>query len=668
MRCNVQVHKSWRKEKKHLRHFNQYPERVDMAHRTTHCFGVENQPPPLFDGPLTPPHQKYRLSVSWAWCLVSTRKGANPREPTLGQAAGMGGTSGPMLPKRTRLSKYIKWKIPRDNREVDQINTLPPPPPLLLPALTPTLHTYTPDNQAAMPAFSAPMAPSALQSLVYTPASSSNSLPTLQVLDQLLIPREKAYIPVHTTQDAWQVIRDMNVRGAPLIAIVACLGLAVEMSARQAKQAFASLDAAADWLVEAAAYLKTSRPTAVNLFTAMDQLLALSQGLVAKAGATPKDEGAAPLVAAVVTFAEVLLKEDVESNQAIGDHGATAILSNARPGETVKVMTHCNTGSLATAGYGTALGVIRSLHKTGRLARVYCTETRPYNQGARLTAFELVQDALPGTLVADSMASFLMATSGLDAVVVGADRIAANGDTANKIGTYQLAVAAKHHGVAFYVAAPFTSFDLSLSNGKQIEIEERPARELTHVQGVQVAPEGIAVWNPGFDVTPAALITGIITEKGVIHPSSNGGKGEVAFDVQGFLQGEGAHRPLPAAGEGEANGGVMPKPVDYFALHDGTLPAFLQHHVPHVWSMLGAQTAGDLAVTEVGDGNLNLVFLVQGPKATVVVKQALPYVRCVGESWPLTLDRAFYEDAALEEEHRHTPSLVPEVRFFFVCG
>lgn len=250
-------------------------------------------------------------------------------------------------------------------------------------------------------------------------------------------------------------------------------------------------------------------------------------------------------------------------------------------------MTHCNTGSLATAGYGTALGVIRSLRAAGRLERVYCTETRPYNQGARLTAFELVQDELPGTLVTDSMASFLMATKGLDAVVVGADRIAANGDTANKIGTYQLvrcgrftnrnrtthpkpsppllitpnktnqnghmsqAVACKHHGVAFYVAAPFTSFDLALASGAQIVIEERPARELTHVQGQQVAPEGIAVWNPGFDVTPAALITGgIITEKGVIRPSLRKGQGqgqaaeedEVYFDVAGFLQGEGAHR------------------------------------------------------------------------------------------------------------------------------
>jgi len=508
------------------------------------------------------------------------------------------------------------------------------------------------------------LAPSALQSLVYTPRSAQTGPPSLQVMDQLLVPRSKAYIPIHTTQDAWKVIRDMNVRGAPLIAIVAILGLGVEMSAKE--ETFASLEAAVAWLSEAAEYLKTSRPTAVNLFTAMDEVVALSQTVVEgeKAKGASGSKAASPLVVAVVTFAERMLKEDVESNQAIGDHGATAILSNALPGKGVKVMTHCNTGSLATAGYGTALGVIRSLHKARRLERVFCTETRPYNQGARLTAFELVQDQLPGTLVTDSMASFLMATKGLNAVVVGADRIAANGDTANKIGTYQLAVAAKHHGVAFYVAAPFTSFDLTLSSGSQIVIEERPAQELTHVQGVQVAPEGIAVWNPGFDVTPAALITGIITEKGVIYPSTvaaagNGAakEGVVAFDVQGFLQGEGAHHLTSSS----SSSTTTTPPKEYMALNEGKLAPFLQAHVPHVWRMLGAEATTDVEITEVGDGNLNLVFLVKGPKKTVVVKQALPYVRCVGESWPLTLERAFYEEAALEEEGKHTPGLVPEV-------
>jgi len=463
-----------------------------------------------------------------------------------------------------------------------------------------------------------------------------------------------------------------------LIAIVAILSLAVEMSAKE--EGFASLDAASTWLAEAAEYLKTSRPTAVNLFTAMDEVVTLSQAVVEgeRGKGASNSKAATPLVLAVVTFAERMLKEDVESNQAIGNHGAMAILSNTLPGKGVKIMTHCNTGSLATAGYGTALGVIRSLHKTGRLDRVFCTETRPYNQGARLTAFELVQDRLPGTLVADSMASFLMASKGLDAVVVGADRIAANGDTANKIGTYQLAVAAKHHGVAFYVAAPFTSFDLTLSSGSQIVIEERPAQELTHVQSVQVAPEGIAVWNPGFDVTPAALITGIITERGVIYPSPVAGTaadadagnerakwGITAFDVQGFLQGEGAHgfpsASAPISSSSSSTTTTIKAPKEYEPLNEGKLGPFLQAHVPHVWRMLGADTLSDVAVTEVGDGNLNFVFLVTGPKTTVVVKQALPYVRCVGESWPLTLERAFYEEAALEEEGKRTPGLVPEV-------
>lgn len=542
--------------------------------------------------------------------------------------------------------------------------------------------------------------PGALQSLIYTPRSPQSEQPSLEVLDQLLLPNKKAYIPVKTTQDAWKVIRDMNVRGAPLIAIVAVLSLAVEMSAKsnvQGKDGFASLQAAAAWLQEAVVYLKTSRPTAVNLFTAMDEVLLLSQATTKKHDAVGACvQNAAPLVSAVVRFAEQMLKEDVESNQAIGDHGAAAILANLLPGQGVKVLTHCNTGSLATAGYGTALGVIRSLHKEGRLARVFCTETRPYNQGARLTAFELVQDQLPGTLITDSMVSFLMATQGLDAIVVGADRIAANGDTANKIGTYQLAVTAKHHGVAFYVAAPFTSFDLSLASGDQIEIEERPARELTQVQGIQVAPQEIAVWNPGFDVTPASLITGIITEKGVIHPfpsagatdakprvptqetgearrKSNGTVGHgrrMTFDIPGFLNGEGAHQipsslpdaaaPTPSMELDSAN---LPSPSSgYEALSEENVALFLEKHVRDVWDLLGARTGAEVEISEVGDGNLNLVFIVRGPKNTVVVKQALPYVRCVGESWPLTLDRAFYEAAALQEEGRHTPRLVPEVR------
>ncbi|NXW26000.1 MTNA isomerase, partial [Circaetus pectoralis] len=216
---------------------------------------------------------------------------------------------------------------------------------------------------------------------------------------------------------------------------------------------------------------------------------------------------------------EGLLEKDREDNRSIGAHGAQHILQRVPEGG-VTLLTHCNTGTLATAGYGTALGVVRALHEQGRLTRVFCTETRPYNQGSRLTAFELLHDRVPATLIADSAAAAAMRDRGVQAVVVGADRVAANGDTANKIGTYQLAVAARHHGIPFYVAAPTSSCDPALPGSADIPIEERPGRELTHFQGLCLAPPGIDVWNPAFDVTPHDLITGgIVTEWGVFAPA-----------------------------------------------------------------------------------------------------------------------------------------------------
>lgn len=271
----------------------------------------------------------------------------------------------------------------------------------------------------------------------------------------------------------------MNVRGAPLIAIVACLGLSAHL--RSATRGHESVQALGALMKEQIAYLRTSRPTAVNLFTATSDLGALVDELLKDASQTTES-----FTAAVVRFAEDLLAEDVKSNRALGNHGADYILersdsntSNASCGRGLRVLTICNTGSLATAGYGTALGVVRALMEKSRLERVYACETRPYNQGARLTAFEIVADNLPGTLIADSMAAALMATAGIDCVIVGADRVAANGDTANKIGTYQLAIIAKHHGVPFYVAAPTTSLDVAMANGSKIVVEERPADELT---------------------------------------------------------------------------------------------------------------------------------------------------------------------------------------------
>lgn len=241
------------------------------------------------------------------------------------------------------------------------------------------------------------------------------------------------------------------------------------------------------------------------------------------------------LFQAYIEAAEVMLMADINDNKAIGSNGAKFILCQNQKRQNLHVLTHCNTGSLATAGYGTALGVIRALHSEGLLETAFCTETRPYNQGSRLTAYELIHEHIPAVLVADSAAAALQKSGRVDAIVVGADRIAENGDTANKIGTYNLAISAFHHGVPFYVAAPLTSVDLSLSSGEQIIIEERSPKELTHAlggQGQQVAPSGISVWNPAFDVTPANLITAIITEKGVITKKNS----STTFDIKGFVE------------------------------------------------------------------------------------------------------------------------------------
>ena len=215
---------------------------------------------------------------------------------------------------------------------------------------------------------------------------------------------------------------------------------------------------------------------------------------------------------------ESMLPQDVAINRAIGTNGAMHILSRLASQQKVTILTHCNTGSLATGGYGTALGVVRTLFESGQLEHVYCTETRPYNQGARLTAYELVHEGIPATLICDSMGALLMKERKVTVVVVGADRIVSNGDTANKIGTYQLAIAAWYHGIPFYVAAPMSTVDFTLRNGQQIQIEERPSSEMFFVKGQRVAAEGIGCWNPAFDVTPAELITGgLITELGVFE-------------------------------------------------------------------------------------------------------------------------------------------------------
>jgi S-methyl-5-thioribose-1-phosphate isomerase len=336
---------------------------------------------------------------------------------------------------------------------------------------------------------------SSLQSLKYSRGS-------LTVIDQLKLPHELIYVEISSSEDAWTAIRTMQVRGAPLIAIIAALSLAVDVC--KARNGFKSTSEAAEFLKDKMTYLRTSRPTAVNLFVATDALLASVLELEGLSGSTVDS-----VVDGFLLEAEAMLAADVATNIAIGDYGANRILEITGK-DSIKVLTICNTGSLATAGYGTALGVVRSLHAMGKLEHVYACETRPYNQGARLTAFEIVQDGLPGTLIADSMASALMAVKGVDCVIVGADRVAANGDTANKIGTYQLAIAAKYHNVPFFAAVPTTTLDLTMTSGALIHVEERPACELTSIFDIKIAPDGINAWNPAFDVTPCSLIRCII--------------------------------------------------------------------------------------------------------------------------------------------------------------
>lgn len=298
----------------------------------------------------------------------------------------------------------------------------------------------------------------------------------LELLDQRTLPDETVYVTCRTAAETAAAIKDMVVRGAPAIGCAAAFGIALD--ARRGAD-----------LAAAEAILAQSRPTAVNLFWALERM---------RGAVNPETEALA------------IHAEDLAACRAMGAHGAALIPDGAR------IMTHCNAGALATAGHGTALGVIRSARDAGKSVSVIANETRPYLQGARLTAWEMVQEGIPVTLIADNMAGHLMSCGEVDLVIVGADRIAANGDTANKIGTYTLAVLAQRHGLPFYVAAPISTFDASLENGLQIPIEERASAEVTGYGGKRWAPQGVRVRNPAFDVTPAELITAIITEKGVV--------------------------------------------------------------------------------------------------------------------------------------------------------
>jgi methylthioribose-1-phosphate isomerase len=324
----------------------------------------------------------------------------------------------------------------------------------------------------------------------------------VRLLDQRRLPGEVAYLDCADYRDVAEAIRTLAVRGAPAIGIAAAMGLA--LGARTLSGA--SADDFQSRLSKIADELAATRPTAVNLFWALDRMKRVAAG--------HRHLQPEALVRRLIDESQAILDEDVAMNRAMGAIGAAFI----HDGDTV--LTHCNAGALATGGYGTALGVIRAAWESGKRIRVVADETRPILQGARLTAWELMQDNIPVTLITDNMAGALMRQGRIQACVVGADRITANGDVANKIGTYGVAVLAKHHGLPFYVAAPTSTLDLSLRSGADIPIESRNPREVTHVNGqAHIAPEGVSVDNPAFDVTPADLITAIITEKGAFRPA-----------------------------------------------------------------------------------------------------------------------------------------------------
>jgi len=317
------------------------------------------------------------------------------------------------------------------------------------------------------------------------------------MLDQRRLPAEEVYVACRDYREVAEAIRTMVIRGAPAIGVAAAMGVA--LGVRQADPS--RLD---EEFEEICRTLAATRPTAVNLFWAIERMRRVYEGV--------RGGSFGAVQATLLETALRMREEDIQVNRLIGRKGAELLASG------MTVLTHCNAGALATAGYGTALGVIRAAVAAGKKIEVFADETRPFLQGARLTAWELMKDGIPVTIITDNMAGHFLKSGRIGCVIVGADRIAANGDVANKIGTYSLAVLARENQAPFYVAAPISTIDLTLASGDEIPIEERPAEEVTHVFGVRVAPEGVAVRNPAFDVTPHRYVTAIITERGVAQP------------------------------------------------------------------------------------------------------------------------------------------------------
>jgi methylthioribose-1-phosphate isomerase len=340
-----------------------------------------------------------------------------------------------------------------------------------------------------------------IRTIEWSPDTPATLTPgSVVMVDQTLLPGELTYLSIRDVQAVWRAIQTLQVRGAPAIGIAAAMGVVVAIQSLPST----STDALTSAALQAADYLATSRPTAVNLFWALDRM----RGVIRASQTLPPSE----FKNRMAREAMAIRDEDAAMCRAIGQHGAALL----RDGDTV--LTHCNAGGLATAEYGTALAPIYVATSQNKKIHVYADETRPLLQGARLTAWELMQAGVDVTLICDNMAAHVMKTKTINAIMVGADRIAANGDTANKIGTYGLAVLAKAHRIPFYVLAPSSTFDLSLNSGEQIPIEERAAEEITMGFGRRTAPEGVKTYSPAFDVTPGSLITAIVCEKGVLVP------------------------------------------------------------------------------------------------------------------------------------------------------
>ena len=319
----------------------------------------------------------------------------------------------------------------------------------------------------------------------------------VRFLDQTKLPTEEVYVTCKTHEQVADVIRNMVVRGAPAIGVATAMGIALAVKNSKAENV-GDLKKEFD---QACEIISKTRPTAVNLFWAIRRM----QQKLERARIQPLNQ----IKQTLIEEARRMHAEDIAANQAMGRHGATLMPASGG------VLTHCNAGALATAGYGTALGVIRAAVEQGKKIHVYADETRPFLQGSRLTAWEMMKDGIPTTVISDNMAGAMMKQGKIGAIVVGADRIAANGDVANKIGTYTVAVLAKEHGIPFYVAAPFSTVDLETSDGSKIPIEQRNSREVSHIAGKQIVPDGVEIENPAFDVTPAKYVTAIITERGI---------------------------------------------------------------------------------------------------------------------------------------------------------